>query len=65
MGFFEENVDFAHVRRMEKLSHDALDFNDVPLLPLTMRAPVVCPGSQRGVQIGFTITLLLMKGAHR
>ena len=37
LDYFEENIDLDHIRRVERLSYDALHFRDVPYLPLTIR----------------------------
>lgn len=37
LDYFEENVDLEHIKKIEQLNYDALNYKDIPFLPLTIR----------------------------
>ncbi|TFG61859.1 MAG: hypothetical protein E4H36_09415 [Spirochaetales bacterium] len=37
LEYFEENIDLEHIRKIEKLNYEALNYGEVPFLPLTIR----------------------------
>lgn len=37
LDYFEENVDLTHIKKIERLNYDALNYKDIPFLPLTIR----------------------------
>lgn len=37
LDFFESNIDLDHIKKIEELSYAALNYRDIPFLPLTVR----------------------------